>query len=164
MFAEFAAILPSTPAAPPSFAGAVGQGVDARAAALSKVSAPAICMMVTGGLTLGFWLLSIVLGLLGMDNMNQRAFGANQSPEVQRAMQNMKGPMTTAIRLVGVAIGGFIIFGGIKMKKLESYGVCIAASIVAVLPCPFCCLITLPFGIWSLVALSSADVKNYFSS
>ena len=79
-------------------------------------------------------------------------------------MENMKGPMTTAIRLVGVAIGGFIIFGGIKMKKLESYGVCIAASIVALLPCPFCCLITLPFGIWSLVALSSAEVKNYFSS
>src|SRR5258708_20353027 len=64
MFAEFAAILPSTPAAPPSFAGAVGQGVDGREAALSKVSAPPISMMVTCGLTLCFPLLTIFLSLL----------------------------------------------------------------------------------------------------
>lgn len=164
MFAEFSAILPSGPPAPPSFAGAAVPGVDGRAAALSKVSAPAICLIVAGGLTVAFWLLSIILGLLGMDNMNARAFGANQSPEVQRTMQNMRGPMTVTIRVIGLGIGGFLILGGIKMKRLEGYGVCIAASIVALLPCPLCCLISLPIGVWSLVVLSSADVKNYFSS
>src|SRR5258708_4145788 len=132
LFAEFSAILPAMPAAapmPPSFAGAVVQGVDGQAAAMSKVSAPAICLIVTGGLTVGISILGLIWGLLGMDNMNTRAFGANQSPEVERAMQNMRGPIATTVRVIGLAIGGFIIFGGIKMKKLESYGVCIAASI-----------------------------------
>src|SRR5882724_12507833 len=163
MFAEFAAILPSTPAAPPSFAGAVVQGVDGRAAALSKVSAPAICLMIAGGLTVAFWLLSIIGGIMGFDEQYARASRANQSPEVQRAMEKIRGPLTTAIRVIGLAIGGFVIFGGIKMKKLESYGVCIAASIVALLPCSFCCLFALPIGIWSLVVLNSAEVKNSFS-
>ncbi len=166
MFAEFAAVLPSMPPAPPLFAGAAVPGVDGegRAAALSKVSAPAICLMIAGGLTVAFWLLSITLGLLGLDERNARAFRANQSPEVQRAMESVRGPMTVAIRVVGLAIGGFLIVGGIKMKKLEGYGVCIAASIVAILPCPLCCLISLPFGIWALVVLNNAEVKSNFSS
>jgi hypothetical protein len=166
LFAEFSAILPAVPAgapAPPSFAGAVVQGVDDQAAALSKVSAPAICLIVTGGLTVAFWLLSIIGGALGLDEQYARASRANQPPEVQRMMENIRGPMTLVIRVIGLAIGGFIIFGGIKMKKLESYGVCIAASIIALLPCSFCCLFGLPIGIWSLVVLNSTDVKNYFS-
>jgi hypothetical protein len=163
MFAEFSAILPSGPPALPSFAGAVVSNVDGHSAALSKVSAPAICLMVAGSLTVAFWLLSIIGGLLGLDERNARSFSANQPPEVQRVMQNIRGPLTIAIRVIGLGIGGFVIFGGIKMKKLESYGVCIAASIVALLPCSFCCLFALPIGIWSLVVLNSAEVKNYFS-
>jgi len=165
MFSEFSAILPSGPPAspmPPSFAGAVVSSVDGHAAALSKVSAPAICLMIAGGLTVAFWLLSILGGIMGFDEQYARASRANQSPEVQRAMEKIRGPLTTAIRVLGLAIGGFVIFGGIKMKKLESYGVCIAASIVALLPCSFCCLFALPIGIWSLVVLNSAEVKNYF--
>jgi hypothetical protein len=165
LFAEFSAILPAMPAAPapPSFAGAVVQGMDGQAAALSKVSAPAICLIVTGGLTVGISILGLIWGLLGMDNLSAHPFGANQSPEVERAMQNMRGPIATSVRVLGLAIGGFIILGGIKMKKLESYGVCIAASIVAMLPCSLCCIFGLPIGIWSLVVLNNTDVKNYFS-
>jgi hypothetical protein len=163
MFAEFSAILPSGPPALPSFAGAVVSGVDGHAAALSKVSAPAICLMVAGSLTVAFWLLSIIGGVLGLDEQYARASRANQPPEVQRIMEKIRGPLTTVIRVIGLGIGGFVIFGGIKMKKLESYGVCIAASIVALLPCSFCCLFALPIGIWSLVVLNSAEVKNSFS-
>jgi type IV secretory pathway VirB2 component (pilin) len=100
---------------------------------------------------------------MGYDEQYARASRANQSPEVQRMMEKIRGPMTLVIRVIGLAIGGFVIYGGIKMKKLESYGVCIAASIVALLPCSFCCPIGLAFGIWALVVLNNADVKNSFS-
>ncbi len=50
-----------------------------------------------------------------------------------------------------------------KMKKLESYGLAMAASIIAMIPCLSpCCLIGLPIGIWALVVLSKPEVKSAF--
>jgi hypothetical protein len=41
---------------------------------------------------------------------------------------------------------------------------CIAASIVAMIPCVSpCCCIGLPVGIWALVVLSKGDVKDHFN-
>jgi hypothetical protein len=65
--------------------------------------------------------------------------------------------------IAGVLGGIFILFGGIKMRRLESYGLCMAASIVAMIPClSACCLVGLPIGIWSLVMLSKPEVKSAF--
>jgi hypothetical protein len=59
-------------------------------------------------------------------------------------------------------LGGLILYGGIAMKKLENYGLAMAASIVAMLPCSACCLIGLPIGIWAVVVLSKPEVKGAF--
>jgi hypothetical protein len=49
------------------------------------------------------------------------------------------------------------------MKKLESYGLAMAASIIAMIPCVSpCCLLGLPIGIWALVVLMKPEVKSAF--
>jgi hypothetical protein len=56
-----------------------------------------------------------------------------------------------------------ILFGGLKMKKLEGYGLVMAASIVAMIPCISpCCFIGLPIGIWALMVLNKPEVKSAF--
>jgi predicted Ser/Thr protein kinase/outer membrane lipoprotein-sorting protein len=51
-----------------------------------------------------------------------------------------------------------ITVGALKMKRLESYGWAIAASIIAIIGGA----IGLPFGIWALVVLSQPDVRAAF--
>jgi hypothetical protein len=51
----------------------------------------------------------------------------------------------------------------LKMKRLESHGLAVTASILAMLPCTSpCCIIGLPLGIWALVVLSKPEVKSAF--
>jgi hypothetical protein len=49
------------------------------------------------------------------------------------------------------------------MRKLESFGLCMTASILAMIPCLSpCCILGLPFGIWALVVLNKPEVKSAF--
>lgn len=51
------------------------------------------------------------------------------------------------------------------MKSLENYGFAMAASIIALIPCMGpCCILGIPFGIWSLVVLSDPVVRSSFKS
>ena len=65
--------------------------------------------------------------------------------------------------LLGMVGSFFILFGGMKMKNLESYGLAIAGSIFAMIPCNCCCCIGLIPGIWSLIVLLNSDVRLAFS-
>jgi hypothetical protein len=64
--------------------------------------------------------------------------------------------------LIALAAYGFTIFGALKMRNLESYGLSMAASIIVMVPCTCCCLFGLPVGIWSLVLLSKPEIKTAF--
>jgi hypothetical protein len=66
------------------------------------------------------------------------------------------------IELVGMFLGGTIILGALQMKNLDNLTFAITASIVAMLPCHYCCLIGIPFGIWALIVLNQTDVKSAF--
>src|SRR5205807_7261566 len=60
-----------------------------------------------------------------------------------------------------LGIGVLIIVGAQRMKNLQSHGMAMAASIVAMIPCISpCCLLGLPFGIWALIILLKPEVKN----
>jgi uncharacterized protein DUF4339 len=65
--------------------------------------------------------------------------------------------------ILGILSSVLVLFGGLKMKKMEAYGLAMASSIIAMIPCVSpCCLIGLPIGIWSLVILSKPEVKSAF--
>jgi hypothetical protein len=64
--------------------------------------------------------------------------------------------------LFGICLGAILFLGALKMKNLESFGLAMTASIIALIPCHYCCLLGIPFGIWALITLMQEDVKSAF--
>jgi hypothetical protein len=163
MFPEFAAALPTSPLPAPAPMGATVTG-DGRAQALSMVSGPAIGLIVAVSIGIALALVGIILQMLGMGMAGMSGFENTQNAEAVKMMQMMSGGLGIVIRCVGILVGFFIIYGCVKMKKLENHGLSLAVSIVAMLPCLSpCCCIGLPIGIWALVVLNKPEVKQYFS-
>jgi hypothetical protein len=134
------------------------------ALAKAKVNGPSIGLIIVGAL-------GIVIGLY---NLAQGAMGGAVAPpaELQQDAEAMKffemirgvgGTAAIVLGLIQAAIGGLTIFGAIKMKNLESYGLAMTCSILNLLPClSGCCFVGLPIGIWSLVVLMKPEVKSAF--
>jgi len=128
-------------------------------AASDQVNGPAIGLIITGALNIVLALGRGVMTMLGI-GMNTLQNSGNPDADKVLAMISTFG---LGFAIVGVLGGIFILFGGFKMRRLESYGLCMAASIVAMIPClSACCLVGLPIGIWSLVMLSKPEVKSAF--
>jgi hypothetical protein len=73
------------------------------------------------------------------------------------------GTASIIAAILGILSSALILFGALKMRKLESFGLAMTSSIIAMIPCVSpCCLIGLPIGIWSLVILSKPEVKSAF--
>ena len=54
------------------------------------------------------------------------------------------------------------IMGAVNMLRLRSHTFAVAGAVLALLPCNFCFVLTIPFGIWALVVLSDAGVRGVF--
>jgi hypothetical protein len=148
MVPEFAASFASAPPAystPPAMGTAAFPGYG-RERALQDVSGPAIGLMITAGLGIFCALAGIAMSVLGI------------------GMGGMYGNTGIVLRVIGIAVCIFILYGAVKMKKLESHGMAVAASILAMIPCLSpCCIVGLPIGIWALVILNKTEVKDSFS-
>ena len=84
--------------------------------------------------------------------------GYGTSPEA--AIMGAVELAQTTIQLVSM---GFVVWGATKMRRLESYGFAMSASVLMMLPWTLpCCLLGLPFGIWAVTALNREDVKEAF--
>ena len=123
--------------------------------AASRVAGPAIALIVFGGLGVAGQILGLISNLVQIGG-GMAVRGQGQMPMV------VPGGIGIASALIGVVLYVVVIVGAVKMKNLESYAFAMAASIIAMLPCSCCCLLGLPFGIWSLVVLSDAGVKAAF--
>jgi predicted lysophospholipase L1 biosynthesis ABC-type transport system permease subunit len=129
-----------------------------RSDAASRVSAPAISIIVVTGIGIAFAVLGILVNILGI------GLGGMAARD-ERIAQYLSGSMGVVSGLIGIAVGGFIIFGALKMKDLSSYGLALAAAILVMVPCLSpCCFLGIPVGIWALVVLLNQDVKRAFSS
>jgi hypothetical protein len=65
--------------------------------------------------------------------------------------------------VLSVPISILMILAAVRMLKLRSYRLAIAAAILALLPVGLTIVLGLPIGIWSLIALSGSNVKNAFA-
>jgi hypothetical protein len=122
-----------------------------------RVKGPAIGLIVTAILGVVAQIASIIFNLAGTSIMAR-------SGMPKEAMTNMlSGAVGVVFNVIAILLSGLILFGAMKMKKLESYGLAMAASIIAMIPCISpCCLVGLPIGIWALVVLSKPEVKSAF--
>ncbi len=70
-------------------------------------------------------------------------------------------PFLLLVPLSALVLSSIILVAGLKMKRLQTYGLAIAGAILAILVCPGN-LIGLPIGIWALVVLSQRQVREAF--
>ena len=127
-----------------------------RAADPNLVSGPATGLIVVA--ILGF--LAQVGGLVM--NTAFASMAAQQTQNMPWAGM-MSGTAAIAGAVIGIITSVLVLVGGRKMKKLESYGLVMTASIVAMIPCISpCCLVGLPIGIWAVMTLNKPEVKNAF--
>jgi hypothetical protein len=57
------------------------------------------------------------------------------------------------------------IVGAVSLIRVRGYYLAMAATICAMLPCDiYCCLGSLPFGIWGIIVLLRPDVRDAFQS
>jgi hypothetical protein len=128
-------------------------------AAAARVKGPAIALIVITALGILGQLISMVANLAGMRSVPSQ----DLPPEFERWISIMSGGLGFVFTVITLAVGGLIIYGAMKMMRLENYGLAMAASIIAMVPClsPCCCL-GIPIGIWSIVVLTNAEVKTAF--
>jgi len=116
----------------------------------------------------------IVVGALGYLGVLAGIFmmvtGAND--EAFRDFEREFGPQAgNAIKLfsqwVGILLGvvgsAVLIFGGLQMMRMKSWGLCVAACGLAMLPCWGCCCIGLPLGAFGLYVLFQDEIKASFT-
>lgn len=142
---------PPTPVVPASLVSASDQ-----------VKAPAIALIVVASLGIAYYLFNAVVTLALGGAMFQHEMPSNVPPELRTLIQGMRGPLSGIVSLAIVALNAFVLLGAVKMMRLQSYGLAMAACIIAMLPCQCCCVLGLPFGIWALVVLNKPEVKSSF--
>ncbi len=125
--------------------------------AAERVKGPATGLIVTAVLGAIAQVVSLIFHFAGASIMAK-----SQVPK--EAWANMfSGTVGVVSCVIAILLSGLILAGALKMKKLESFGLAMTASIVAMVPCLSpCCLLGLPIGIWALVVLSKPEVKTAF--
>jgi len=147
---ELAVAIPSTPVSTPGFQPSASAATD-------MVNGPAIGLIVTAILGFLAQAAALVMNIVGA------SFGAMQSAQSEAWASLFSGTLGIVSSIVAMVIAGLILYGALKMKKLEGYGWAVTASILALVPCISpCCLVGLPIGIWALVVLAKPEVKSAF--
>lgn len=162
-----APVVSSPPAGPGGFGLAgpsPGAGDGGRDEALRRVQGPAIGLIILGAMGLLFGLVGIVSSLAGINRNPQLPPGLDE--QTQRMVQMWVGLMEkygVVLNVVSMGFAVVILLGGLKLRRLEGYGLVLAAAILALLPCTnACCCLGLPMGIWALVAMNKPEVKSQF--
>ena len=119
----------------------------------ARVSAPAIALIVTGGLSAATTLFLMLLIAVG-------GLASIGDPEIRDALPGIG--VLAGVGVFKLLIDLLTIYAGLEMRKLQHWTVCLAGSIGAMLPCTFCCILGLPMGIWALIVLLDDDVKRVF--
>jgi predicted Zn finger-like uncharacterized protein len=135
---------------------------------LVALRAPAICLLVTGVLGMLSW------GFFGLSMMvqNRADFeaelqrkspprNAEEREAQQKAVNFMFSPIVLPSFLVLVLLNLVIVVGSIMMLVGKMRWLGLLASILAMVDCG-CCIVGIPFGIWSLIALSNPEAKAAF--
>jgi hypothetical protein len=130
-----------------------------RVRANSLITPPAVCLLITG--ILGVFA-NCVRAVIILVSEPQRP-----GPEVPAIIRDAMEMVTPQIVLISAVVFGslslLVAFGALQMLRRRMLGLAITSSILAMinLEC-FCCLLGLPFGIWSLVVLSKPEVRSVF--
>ena len=158
-FPDFAQLLGELP--PPSLAGAAPP-IPPGTYPSQLVTGPGIFLAIIGALGFALHVLGLLSHVLGWTVARTQSTG---NPQWDDVMSLMAGGIGAAVEVLALGMSVLVGIGGLRMTKLQNYGLCMTASVIAMVPCfsPCCCL-GLPAGIWALVVLSKPEVKAAFES
>lgn len=133
-----------------------------RSLAQDAVTGPAIGMIVVASLGIIAQLVGILTNLL---QLGQGAmYAANDAGEAA-IFSFLQGTGGIVMAVVCLISAGLIIYGSLKLQRLESTTWGWVAAILVMTPClnPCCFLVGMPFGIWAIVAMQSPAVQDGFA-
>jgi len=119
-----------------------------------RVSAPSIGLLIGGGVSA----IGSVIGILLMVFASTLVFA---DAEARDALFGVG--MWLFIAVVRLVLDGVTIYGALQMRQLRSWNLSLVGAISAMIPCSFCCLVSLPLGVWAIIVLMRDDVKPYFA-
>ncbi len=126
--------------------------------ASDQVSGPSVGLLITG-------ILAAITSFIGLiASVFETGLESIRGHEYFGDYENViEGAAGVAALFVGLLVAAFIIYASLKMKDLAQWSLCVAASILAMIPCTNpCCIVGLPIGIWCLVILTRPEVKAAF--
>ena len=127
----------------------------------AQVSGPSIGLLVTGIIGGVFAIIGLFMSFFGTSLSSIMAERFNEFDD--RYANLYEGAAGIASSFIGILVAALIIYAALKMKELSQYGLCMAASILAMIPCISpCCIIGLPIGIWCLIVLTKPEIKTAF--
>lgn len=159
-YPEFAdALRAAAASAPPSLSSSPLASPPA-ASGTQSVQVPGVLLIVAGVLGAMANSLNLLSHVLGWAFLQTQSSG---NAELDNFVQIMSGSLGLLFYAFALGLNILVILGGWRMTRLKNYGLCVAAAIVAVVPClsPCCCL-GIPPGIWALIVLSKPEVKAAF--
>jgi hypothetical protein len=171
-YEEFADLVrppvPPVGGVPPLSAAGVPIEGGGRSDPRNLMRGPAIALAVIAILDLTMTLVSLVAGVMGWGvgllGQGMMPGGRMGDPDLERILRWVMGPLGTAANLVSVLLDAFILVGAVRMLSLRSWGWCMTAAILAIIPCTApCCCLGMAAGIWSVVVLTRPEVKAAFS-
>jgi len=103
----------------------------------------------------------------GQFEAQMQAQGKVQSPQEKEAAEKMIGffigPGPAVFHLLFIGVNLLIILSSIMMLIGKMRWLAVLGSVLAILNVDcVCCVLGIPFGIWSLVALNNPDAKAAF--
>ncbi|MDQ3712199.1 MAG: hypothetical protein M3388_08285 [Acidobacteriota bacterium] len=128
---------------------------------LSKLKAPAICLILTGALNGLISILTLLGGVARFAGIGGRE--SLPTRDAERFGFYVGTLITYGSGLLALIVASIIIYGAIQMMKGRKLGLAKASAILAIVPFTSCCfLIGIPVGIWALTVLGKPDVKAVF--
>jgi hypothetical protein len=126
--------------------------------ASDQVSGPSVGLLITGILGAILCFIGLISSVFetGIESIKAHRY-------FEQYAEFAEGAAGVAFCFVGLLVAAFIIYASLKMKELTQWGMCVAASIIAMIPCISpCCIVGLPIGIWCLVVLTKPEVRAAF--
>lgn len=130
-----------------------------------KVQGPAIALIAFGTLNIFLQLFGICFSVANLAGLLDQVMYelASNGVSIPGGMSGFGGLF---FGVIGIVFSAVIIAGGVKLRSVQSYGLCMAGAVLCMLPCGSgsccCCIIGLIPGIWTIVTLMNDDVKAAF--
>jgi hypothetical protein len=128
-----------------------------------KLRVPGIGLIISGIINGAIGALALVSGLIRFSGLGGREIlPADQNEKIGYLIGTFVGYGAGFLSLAAAPV---VIFGGFRLLKGQSRGLVMTAAILAILPVTSCCfIVTIIFGVWTLVLLRNPEVKLYFQS